>query len=63
MSVTVYPRGTTMYKPEKCYNGYTLFPLKLIDMNGKVINEWNLDSSRIKARSGTRARFFLRTDM
>lgn len=50
MPVTVYPKGTTIYKPKKCSNGYTLFPLKLIDMNGRVVNEWKLDSSRVKAK-------------
>ena len=38
---TVYPTGVTVYKPEKCYNGVTLFPAAgygamLINMNGKV---------------------------
>jgi len=56
MSVTVYPKGTTIYKPEKCYNGYTLFPLRLIDMNGKLINEWELDSSRTMAKRVLRAK-------
>lgn len=41
----VYPTGTTIYKPEKCFNGYTLFPATelgavLIDMNGKVVHLW-----------------------
>ncbi|MCG8530134.1 MAG: twin-arginine translocation signal domain-containing protein, partial [Desulfovibrionales bacterium] len=22
---TVFPHGTTIYKPEKCYSGYTVF--------------------------------------
>ncbi len=43
---TVHPTGTTIYKPEKCFNGYTLFPAKehgatLIDMNGGVVNHWH----------------------
>ena len=47
---TVYPRGTTIYDPEKCWNGYTLISMPqaydglagayLIDMNGKVVKEW-----------------------
>lgn len=49
---TVYPRGTTIYNPEKCYNGYTIFAngyeVKLIDMNGRVVNEWKVDFSRTK---------------
>lgn len=55
MSVTVYPRGTTIYKPEKCCNGYTVFPYSiegkpgvlLIDMNGKIVNKWILNKSKI----------------
>ena len=36
---TIYPTGTTLYDPEKCFNGYTVFQAKehgalLIDMNG-----------------------------
>ena len=54
--VTVYPKGATMYKPEECYNGYTLFysPIqegpgaRLINMNGEVVHEWKFDSSRVK---------------
>lgn len=42
---TVYPTGTTIYDPEKCWNGYTLFPAKdagaaLIDMNGNTVQLW-----------------------
>ncbi|MEL7564185.1 MAG: aryl-sulfate sulfotransferase [Dehalobacterium sp.] len=42
---SVYPTGTTIYNPEKCFNGYTLFPAAnlgavLIDMNGKVVHLW-----------------------
>ncbi len=50
MPPTVYPRGTTFYYPEKCWNGYTLFQSSLfqaggpgavlIDMNGNVVNQW-----------------------
>ena len=25
MSATVYPTGTTIYEPERCWNGYTVF--------------------------------------
>lgn len=43
---SVHPTGTTIYKPEKCFNGYTLFPAcehgaTLIDMNGGVVNHWH----------------------
>jgi len=50
MPPTVYPTGTTIYNPEKCWNGYTLFPTSifqfsgvgsvLIDMNGSEVNRW-----------------------
>ena len=44
MSVTIYPTGTTIYNPRKCWNGYTVYQIPdrgavLIDMNGK---EWKL---------------------
>ena len=43
---SVHPMGTIIYKPEKCYNGYTLFQANehgatLIDMNGGVVNHWH----------------------
>jgi hypothetical protein len=46
---TIYPTGTTIYKPEKSWNGYTVFPAAggqgcvLIDMNGPCgfICRWN----------------------
>ena len=44
---TVFPTGTTIYKPEKCFNGYTLYPSKkggvgaaLVDMNGNLVRNW-----------------------
>lgn len=42
---SVYPTGTTVYLPEKCFNGYTLFQARelgalLIDMNGGEIKLW-----------------------
>ncbi len=45
MPPTVYPTGTTIYEPEKCWNGYTIFQpgdsgATLIDMNGNVANQW-----------------------
>jgi len=50
MPPTVYPTGTTIYYPEKCWNGFTLFQSELhmkngrgavlIDMNGNVVNRW-----------------------
>ena len=50
MAPSVYPTGTTIYDPEKCWNGYTIFQATmfqgnevgavLIDMNGNVVNQW-----------------------
>jgi hypothetical protein len=50
MTATVYPTGTTIYEPEKCWSGYTLFQATLhqvpavgavlVDMNGNVVNRW-----------------------
>ena len=50
MPPTVYPTGTTIYDPEKCWNGYTLFQSGvyhfksvgaiLTDMNGNIVNRW-----------------------
>jgi hypothetical protein len=42
---SVYPTGTTIYKPDKCWNGYTIFigvgqGAILIDMNGNVVHRW-----------------------
>jgi hypothetical protein len=50
MPPSIYPTGTTIYYPEKCWNGFTLFQTGvyqflsvgavLVDMNGNVINRW-----------------------
>jgi hypothetical protein len=50
MPPTIFPTGTTIYDPAKCWNGYTLFQTELnrknclgavlIDMNGNVVNRW-----------------------
>ena len=50
MPPSVYPTGTTIYYPDKCWNGYTLFQTELhrnngygavlIDMNGNAVNRW-----------------------
>ncbi len=42
---TVYPTGATVYDPERCWNGYTIFQAKelgalLIDMNGREVHLW-----------------------
>jgi hypothetical protein len=50
MPPSIYPTGTTIYYPDKCWNGYTLFQTELhmknsrsavlIDMNGNAVNRW-----------------------
>jgi len=46
---TVYPIGTTLYRPEARCNGYTLVwswqtnIVKLIDMNRRPTQQWRLD--------------------
>jgi hypothetical protein len=50
MPPSIYPTGTTIYYPEKCWNGYTLFQSELhrnngrgavlIDMNGNLVKRW-----------------------
>ena len=42
---TIFPTGTTIYYPDKCENGYTLFCAEdhgvvLINMNGKIVRTW-----------------------
>jgi len=44
---SVYPTGTTIYNPERAWNGYTvLSPLGtqaviVIDMNGNIVKRWD----------------------
>lgn len=42
---SIFPTGTTVYNPDKCWNGYTLYIARqkgaaLVDMNGRVVNLW-----------------------
>lgn len=43
-SVLEWPTGLTVYKPEKCFPGFTLFHVEgtvyLIDMNGEIVWEY-----------------------
>lgn len=40
---SVYPTGVTIYKPDKCWNGYTIHSGgALIDMNGNMVKRWEL---------------------
>ena len=63
MVASIYPTGTTIYSPEKCWNGFTIFQATLfqknpvgavlIDMNGNVVNRWKgLDGSPNKMLPG-----------
>ena len=44
---TVYPTGTTIYQPDKTFNGYTVVStlitpaVLVIDMDGRVVKRWN----------------------
>jgi hypothetical protein len=46
-SVLQWPVGVTVYRPEKCFNGYTVVvpfrseKLFLIDMAGRIVHVWN----------------------
>ena len=59
---TVFPTGTTIYKPDQCFNGYTLLPSMkdgvgalLIDMNGNVVRDWpHIDSFMVNLLPGGR---------
>ena len=43
---SVYPTGTTIYAPDRCWSGYTIFQTEtgagavLIDMNGNAVRNW-----------------------
>ncbi|SHK44231.1 aryl-sulfate sulfotransferase [Desulforamulus aeronauticus] len=42
---SIYPTGVTIYNPEKCWNGYTIFQVEdlgalLINMNGGEVKLW-----------------------
>ena len=45
-SPSIYPTGTTIYRPDKTWNGYTLFGTPdqkgavLVDMNGNLVKRW-----------------------
>ena len=34
---TVFPTGTTVYNPEKCFNGYTLYPSKTTGVGAVLV--------------------------
>ena len=42
---SIYPTGSTIYDPEECWNGYTLYNIQgygalLINMNGEEVKLW-----------------------
>lgn len=49
---SVFPVGTTIYKPAQCSGGYNLISgsgiVKLVNMNGEVVHQWNIDTERYK---------------
>lgn len=55
MSVSVFPRGVTIYNPSFCDNGYTVFACqvdkmpgaRMIDMNGRVVHEWRCNDGGV----------------
>ncbi|NQU65313.1 MAG: aryl-sulfate sulfotransferase [SAR324 cluster bacterium] len=69
---SVYPTGTTIYNPDKCWNGYTIYQAKevgalLIDMNGSEVQLWKglhgfpnklLPGGHVLGHSGERSNAF-----
>ena len=59
---SVYPTGTTIYQPDKAWNGYTIFPTPeaqgavLIDMNGNLIRRFEETAFRL-AQEGKYANY------
>ena len=53
VSVLDWSTGVSVYKPEKCYNGYTVVTpyhselIFLVDMLGRVVHVWHSDPERI----------------
>jgi len=49
---TVFPTGTTIYKPEHCCDGYNLISgtgiVKLVNMRGEIVHHWDIDTNRYK---------------
>jgi len=37
---SIYPTGTTIYNPAKCWNGYTVYQIKLVYRAYRVPYEW-----------------------
>jgi hypothetical protein len=48
-----FPKGTTIYKPDKCWNGYTMVPYEgglivIVDMKGNVVHSWEVGTERAR---------------
>jgi len=58
MSVLEWRKGLSVYKPDKCYNGYTIYAptessyVYMIDMNGEVVHIWAVNLKRDDEKEG-----------
>ncbi|MHC4758941.1 MAG: hypothetical protein ACYTE8_09810 [Planctomycetota bacterium] len=48
-----FEKGTTIYKPDKCWNGYTMVPYEnglilIVDMKGNVVHHWEIGTERAR---------------
>jgi len=48
-----FPNGLSFYKPEKCWNGYTMVPYEnglilIVDMRGNVVHYWEIGIERAR---------------
>ncbi|MHC4132348.1 MAG: hypothetical protein ACYSR3_10195 [Planctomycetota bacterium] len=48
-----FPKGTTIYKPDKCWKGYTMVPYEggmivIVDMKGNVVHHWEIATERAR---------------
>ncbi len=73
---SIYPTGTTLYDPDKCFNGYTVYEAKeagilIMDMNGREIQYFKglhgfppklLPGGQLLAHTGERSTKFTTQD-
>jgi hypothetical protein len=48
-----FGKGTTIYKPDKCWNGYAMVPYEqgmiiIVDMKGNVVHSWEVGTERAR---------------
>jgi hypothetical protein len=48
-----FDKGTRVYKPDKCWNGYTMVPYEngmivIVDMKGNVVHSWDVGTERAR---------------